>query len=371
MDLNEIRKKIDNLDKQLLALFEERMELCTQVAQYKKVNNLPVFQGNRETEILERVSKESIPKFQKSSQKFFISLLDISKQLQMQLITSMEETLVFPEPHFETAKKVGCQGIRGANSETATQNFFPNRDIIFYPTFKSVFEAVEKGEIEYGVLPIYNSTTGSVTQTNDLMGDYNFFITAMNTVEVTNCIAVRPGITLEEITKVYSHPQALSQCSDFLKKHHLAKESYDNTATAAKMVSQSDEPFAAICSEECANLNGLHILERKISNVVPNYTKFICITKNTEVSPKASIISFMMKLANVPGSLSNILNKFFLQGLDLVKLESRPIQDGSFDVMFYVDFKGNLLDRTIAPFLNELCKSCTDFKLLGNSIVFS
>jgi len=258
----------------------------------------------------------------------------------------------------------------GANSETAAQAFFPERHIQFYPTFEQVFEAVESGELEYGVLPIYNSTSGTVTQTVDLMGKYSFFITAMNQVEVMHCLAALPDAKMENITEVYSHPQALSQCSDFLDARSLHSHDYSNTATAAKMVAESgDKTIAAICSEDCAKHNRLQILASRISNVVPNFTQFICITKDMQVAENASVISVMLSISNEPGSLSRILNKFFLYGLDMTKIESRPIRDGSFDVVFHIDFKGNLRDRSIAAFLNDLCKSCRDFKLLGNAVV--
>ena len=209
-----------------------------------------------------------------------------------------------------------------------------------------------------------------MTQTVDLMGKYSFFITAMNQVEVTHCLAALPGTRLEDIRMVYSHPQALSQCSDFLDARHLPRHEDSNTAVSAQMVAESgDHTIAAICSADCAKHNHLEILASRISNVVPNFTQFICITKDMQVAPEASVISVMLTLSNEPGSLSRILNKFFLYGLDMTKIESRPIRDGSFDVVFHIDFKGNLRDRSIAAFLNDLCKSCREFKLLGNAVV--
>ena len=185
-----------------------------------------------------------------------------------------------------------------------------------------------------------------------------------------HCLAALPDAKMEDITEVYSHPQALSQCSDFLDARSLHSHDYSNTATAAKMVAESgDKTIAAICSEDCAKHNHLQILASRISNVVPNFTQFICITKDMQVAENASVISVMLSISNEPGSLSRILNKFFLYGLDMTKIESRPIRDGSFDVVFHIDFKGNLRDRSIAAFLNDLCKSCRDFKLLGNAVV--
>ena len=211
---------------------------------------------------------------------------------------------------------------------------------------------------------------GTVTQTVDLMRKYNFFITAMNQVEVTHCLAALPNARLENISVVYSHPQALSQCSDFLNAYQLPRRN-----TAIRQLQQTwwqiraIQPLRRSVRKNAQNRNKLTVLAPHISNVVPNYTQFICITKDMQVAQDASIISVMLTLSNEPGSLSRILNKFFLYGLDMTKLESRPIRDGSFDVIFHIDFKGNLRSRDIAAFLNDLCKSCQEFKLLGNAAV--
>lgn len=370
MNLNEIRIQIDKIDREILELFQKRMNLCRDVAIYKKENNLPIFQEEREVQILNKMESLAEIDMKAGAKALFTVIMDISKQLQRQIISVDEKVHEFFYPDFDSAENIGCQGCAGANSETAAKTFFPNHEPIYYPSFHQVFEAVETGEIKYGILPIYNSTAGSVTQTYDLMGEYNFFITAMNHIEVANCLAVRRGTKLEDITRVYSHPQALSQCSDFIKKNHLKIKDYDNTATAAKMVAKSDEPIAAICSERCAQLTGLEILKTRISNVLPNYTRFICITKEIEVAAEADIISVMLTLPNVPGALSKLLMKFFIQNIDLVKIENRPIRDGSFDVVFYIDFKGNIRDKSISLFITELCKSCKQFKLLGNSISY-
>ena len=368
MNLSDIRIQIDQMDREILDLFQKRMNLCRDVAAYKKANNMQIFQESREQQILNKMEYLAEDSMKAGAKALFTVLIEISKQLQTQLIYGNDNVPVFEQPHFTEAVKIGCQGCQGANSEAAAKLFFPDNEPVYYPSFHQVFEAVESGEIEYGVLPVYNSTAGSVTQTYDLMGTYNFFITAMNQVEVANCLAVRKGTKIKDITKVYSHPQALSQCSDFIKRHNFRIKDYDNTATAARMVAESEEPIAAICSERCAKLTGLEILENRISNVLPNYTRFICITKEMEVSPEADVISVMLTLPNVPGILSTLLMKFFLHNIDLVKIEYRPICDGSFDVMFYIDFKGNLRDRNVALFITELCKSCKEFKLLGNAV---
>lgn len=274
MELSEIRNEIDKLDKQIQNLFEERMLLCQDVARYKKAHNMPVFQAGREQQILDRVESNARDGLGLASRTMFANMMSISSQLQQKMLVAAEDAPEFKMPRMKNAVRIGCQGTVGANSETAAQAFFPERNIQFYPTFEQVFEAVESGELEYGVLPIYNSTSGTVTQTVDLMGKYSFFITAMNQVEVAHCLAALPGASLESIQNVYSHPQALSQCSDFLDARHLHPKDFSNTATAAKMVAESgDTTIAAICSEECAKHNHLEILASRISNVVPNFTQ--------------------------------------------------------------------------------------------------
>ena len=246
MNLEEIRTEIDALDKELLALFERRMDLCRDVALYKKEHNLPVFQPEREEKLLDKIEQAASPDRKHAARTLFSVILDISKQLQSRILAKMEIDPIFPVPDFSAAQKIGCQGTNGANSETASQQFFPDRAVTFYPTFEHVFQAVERGEVEFGVLPVYNSTSGSVTPTYDLLGKYNCYITAMNQVKIKHCLAVRPGVSLEQIQAVYSHPQALMQCSDFLKYHNLKQIEYSNTATAAAFVASSSEPFAAI-----------------------------------------------------------------------------------------------------------------------------
>ncbi len=368
MELKDIRVEIDKLDRQIQSLFEQRMNLCLDVARYKQAHQMEVFQADREQQVLDRVEKNAAKGMAQASRTLFANIMSISSQLQQKMLVAADTPPQIPEPHLDQAVCVGCQGTVGSNSETATQDFFPGRQIQFYPTFEHVFEAVQSSKLEYGVLPIYNSTSGTVSQTVDLMGQYSFFITAMNQVEVTHCLAALPGTALEDIAVVYSHPQALAQCSDFLDARQLPRRDYSNTATAAQMVAEAgDKAIAAICSPECAKKNRLAVLAEQISNVVPNYTQFICITKDMQVAQNASIVSIMLTLSNEPGSLSRILNKFFLYGIDMTKLESRPIRNGSFDVVFHIDFKGNLRDRSIAAFLNDLCKSCQEFKLLGNA----
>ncbi len=366
MDLNELRQHINRLDKDIIDIFSERMELCRQVAAYKKANGLPVFQSARENEIFERVYHMAPEGMGNCTQVLFKNIIDISKHLQYREIFE-DKPNTYAQFRIPENVSVACQGTEGANAETAAKQIFgEDCKPTYRSTFAEVFEAVQNGETQFGIIPVQNSTAGSVVQAYDLMGKYNFYINKTTVVEITNCLAVKPGTQLSDIRDVYSHPQALAQCSDFLTKHGLNAIPYGNTATAAQMVAESSEPIAAICSEPCAKLYGLEILRDHISDYVPNYTRFICISKELLLPEDANCISVMLKLPHEEGTLYRLLSKFVICGMNLQKLESRPIRNGSFEVMFYLDFSGNIHDRNVCALLSDLAENLEYFKFLGN-----
>ena len=366
MNLDELRIEIDKLDKTILSSFEKRMDLCHQVADYKKANGLPVFQADREKAIIEKVRANSPEGLEDASAVLFTEIMDISKSLQQSDIYRSTETAA-PSPFTVSSDQlIGCQGTVGSNSEAAARKLFKDNKITFYDDFEQVFKAVCNGEITYGILPIHNSTAGSVTQTYDLMRKYDVFITKLIRTEIHHCLAAKPGNTIDNIQNVYSHPQALSQCSAFLHENILRPIEALNTATAAKFVSTTDEKCGAICSESAAELYGLEILQKNISNVVPNYTQFICISRQFLVSDDADTISVNLKLPHSAGSLYRLLSKFFISSMNLTKIESRPLLDGSFDVMFYLDFTGSISDIKVRTLLSELACELEYFKFMGN-----
>ncbi len=366
MDLKELRSSIDGLDREIIDAFCKRMDLCKQVAAYKKANDLPVFQSAREDEIFQKVYTMAAEGMGECTQLLFKNIIDISKHLQYREIYDEKPDTYAPFRIPETVT-VACQGTEGANAETAAKQIFgENCNPAYFATFADVFEAVQSGKTQFGIIPVQNSTAGSVVQAYDLMGQYNFYINKTTVVEVTNCLAVKPGTKMSEIKNVYSHPQALAQCSEFLTKNGLHAIPHSNTATAAQMVAESAEPIAAICSEPCAELYGLEILYDHISDYVPNYTRFICISKELMLPNDADCISVMLKLPHEEGTLYRLLSKFVICGMNLQKLESRPIRNGSFDVMFYLDFSGSILDRNVRALLSDLSENLEYFKFLGN-----
>lgn len=369
MDLAKIRKEIDATDDQILSLFLKRMELCVGVAKYKKENNMQVFQGKREQEILERIMSESPDDLAEGAGQLFTCIMDISKCLQQRILSDA------PVPHFESPKtqpvRIACPGTKGSNTEEASVKLFPDSEIDFYPDFSDVFEAVENGSADYGVLPIENSTAGDIRQTYDLLAKYNFYICKRTQIKINHCLAAKPGA---DIKTIYSHEQALKQCFGFLKEYPARQVPYANTALAAEMVANSDDnTIAAICSERCAELYGLETVKRDIADNPDNTTRFICISKRPEVTPDADIISICMSLPHTTGSLYRMLIRFALYGLNITKIESAPVPQAkqdikreTFDVVFYLDFEGNALDPEVVRLMTILEEEMKYFKFLGN-----
>ena len=366
MDLKQLRDGIDGIDKEILSLFMKRMELCKGVADYKKKHDMPVFQGGREQQVIDRIQELTEDKrLEKGTAALFTTIMDISKILQNRTILSESPDYTFTSPDFAGAKRIGCQGTSGANSEAAAEKVFGKRDFSFYPSFEEVFKAVQAGEVDYGVLPVQNSTAGSVDSTYDLMANYPFYIVKMVTLEINHCLAVKKGTKLEDITCVYSHRQALSQCEVFLSKTGLKKAEYSNTATAAEKVLNSGEPIAAICSVDCAEKLGLEVLARDIADCTINRTQFIIISKDMQVADDSDAVSVMLTIPHTKGSLYRLLTKFYVNGMNLLRIESRPIRDGSFDVMFFLDFSGKLTDPSVKAVLRDLEENLENFRCIG------
>ncbi len=367
-DLQELRREIDKTDEQILRLFTGRMELCRGVAEYKKEHGMPVFQGGREQQVIDRIKQLTADKsLENGTAALFTTIMDISKILQNRSILASGIQNSYPAPDFDGARKIGCQGTSGANSETAARMIFGDKPLTFYRTFEDVFMAVQSGEIDYGVLPVHNSTAGSVDSTYDLLAKYDIFTVREVCVEINHCLAAHRGTPLSGVKCVYSHPQALAQCSDFLTVNGFRNAEYANTALAAEMVAKSapEEGLAAICSPECAERRGLEILAENIADCSVNRTRFVCISRELQVDPQADAISVMLTIPHTEGSLYRLLTKFFVNGMNLLKIENRPIRDGSFDVRFYLDFSGKLTDPAVAAVLRDLEENLEYFRLLG------
>lgn len=371
MNLEDIRKEIDITDSKLLELFTQRMELCRQVAQYKKENGLPVFQGSREKQVLDKIAEQSPAELEAAARLLFSQIMDISKCLQQEQLTEYKETAL---SGFKKDPTVACPGIRGSYSEEACiKAFGDNSKIDYYDSFEQVFEAVNSGKADYGVLPIENSTAGSVESTYKLLEHYEMYLCGRLSIPVNHVFAAKSRDA--DIEQVTSHEQALHQCSDFIKKNGYKQKSAENTSIAAKTVSESDNnSIACVCSAHCARLYGLEILAENIVDIGENFTRFVIISKELQADENADIISLCLSLPHVSGSLYKLLTRFYFSGLNLTRIESRPMpphikkKSGSdcFEFIFYLDFEGSLSNPSVCKLLQNLKADCGYYRLLGN-----
>ena len=281
----------------------------------------------------------------------------------------LQDAIENSEKSFPEYATVACQGVEGAYSDAAARKLFQYPGIMFFRNFENVFSAIESGMCEYGILPIENSTVGSVNRTYDLMSEHKFYIVRSIRLKIDHNLMARPGTREEDITEIYSHQQAFDQCDRNLRKRFpKAKLTMcANTAEAAKKVAESNEAGkAAICSPECEALYGLKTVVEEIQDNNHNYTRFICFTKRPTIFAGADKTSFLAILSNKPGSLYQVLKKFNDIGYNLIKLESRPIPDTEFQFMFYFDFEASVYHKDYIDTLCELEEECEMMEYLGS-----
>ena len=365
-DLTQLRGEINEIDDQILKLFQKRMEICYDVAEYKIENKMKVFHPEREQQIVERV-RSSVPEdLANSAETMFTNIMDISKCKQFQRFFADATPLPYSPLDLTGKRTVAVPGTVGSYSHVAAGRFLPDSEPLFFESFGEVFAAVQSGNAEFGVVPITNSTAGTVTQTYELMRMYDFSICAATKVRANHVLCAKQETEPSEITKVYSHEQALMQCSNYLSEHGYSTRPYENTALAAAFVKDSDKPYAAICSDFSAKHWGLKIIDTNIANAESNFTRFILITKDMRLAEDANIISVALRLPHQTAALYRLLTKFSVAGLNLTKLESRPIANTDFDVLFYLDFEGSVLVPDVIKLIRELETELSYMKFLGN-----
>ena len=375
MSLEQMREEINQIDQKLVDLFRRRMELSKSIGAYKQERQLPVQDPARERELLGRVAEQAGEELSEYAQSVYQTILAVSRSYQnaestrrsgtyQQIQAMLEKT---PEL-FPQRSSVACQGVEGAFSQLACQRLFKLPNIMFFQSFEHVFKAVESGMCQFGVLPIENSTAGSVNKIYDLMLEHNFFIVRSARLKVSHNLLVKPGVKLEDIREIYSHEQAINQCSDFLGTLKDVKITVcENTAVAAQMVSQSDRrDIAAISSRLCAEQYSLQRLKTSVQNQGSNYTRFICISKTPQIYPGADKTSIMMIVPHRPGSLSHILTKFSILGINLTKLESRPLPEREFEFMFYFDLEASVYAPEMERLFLDLESECETIRYLGS-----
>ncbi len=375
MDLLNIREQIDKVDDKIAELYGQRMELVKEVTLAKKESGKATFDPEREKKILLRVSDKVNDDCQVYLKRVFESIFETSKAYQTMNLEchsdigdKIKNALNKGVLSFPSKAKVACQGVIGAYSGLAADRLFELADITYFKNFEGVFSAVEKGFCKYGVLPIENSSAGSVNQVYDLMKEHKFYIVKSVRLWVSHTLIANKDTDIKDIKEIFSHEQALTQCKGFLEKFPNAKiTACPNTAVAAKMVAESGrKDIAALSSRECADLYGLKILENNVQDSNSNYTRFILIAKDMEFYQGARKISIMTTLPqNAPGSLNKLLAKFSNLGINLTKLESRPIVGSSFEFMFYFDFECDIKNAGLQNLLSELDNSAEQFTFLG------
>ena len=353
-ELDKIRENINNIDEQMAQLFQERMEMSRQVAVFKKDRGLSIRDAERERELIDRDRRFiKDPAVDGYYVQFLRSVLDLSCAYQSRLLNGM---------------KVAYSGVEGAYGYIAARRMFPEAQLIAYPDFAAAHRAVEQGEADSAVLPLENSTAGSVNAVYDLMTQHNFRIVRSVRIKVDHNLLANPGAKLENIREIYSHEQAISQCAHFLQGFPNVKViRCENTAVAARMVAESGrDDVAALSSRACRELYGLDCLAASVQDQGNNFTRFSCIAKNLEIYPGADRTSLMMVLPHHPGSLYKVLSRVNALGVNMNQLESRPMPDRNFEFMFYFDLETSVYAPQFTQLMGELPELCEEFTYLGS-----
>ena len=374
MELSEIREKIDAVDDQLLDLFLQRMDLSEEVAAYKNEHHLPILNKERERAILAKVTEKSGEK-ERYAYHLFSTLFELARSRQAELIDAptrvgaqIKAALADMNEVFPQTGLVACQGVEGANSQVACDRLLPRGNIVYVKTFQAVVSAVESGLCKFGVLPIENSSNGSVRAVYELLQDHNLTIVRSTRLCIRHELLALPGVKMGDITEIYSHEQAIGQCSKFLNSLNGVRViPCDNTAAAAKMVAErGDRHVAAISSHPCAALYGLETVSDEIQDSDNNYTRFICVTKDPVIYAGASRISLIIACDNKPGALYEILSKLAALGINMTKLESCPVTGRNFEFIFFLELEASVQEPSVLAMLEELERSCVGFHFLGN-----
>ena len=374
MDLSQYREQIDRIDDELIQLFARRMETAAQIAQWKRQAGKPVMDAGRERAKLLDVMGKCPDEFKDYAVSLYSLLFELSRSYQHRILDSssalteqISAAIAHTAPLFPKTASVACQGVEGAYSQLACEKLFRLPNIFYFNSFDAVFSAIEKGLCRYGIIPLENSTAGSVNKVYDLMMRHNFRIVRSVRLKVDHNLLVKPGTRMEDIQEIYSHEQAINQCARYLQKFSGVKIiPCENTAMAAKYVSEAGGGAAALSSRSCDKLYGLACLEESVQDQGNNYTRFICISKDLEIYPGADRTSLMLVLPHTPGSLYKVLSRFYALGINLNKLESRPLPERDFEFMFYFDLDTPVYSPQFIQLMGELQNICEEFNYLGS-----
>ncbi len=373
-DLTELRGGIDKIDKEMVRLFEERMELCRQVAEYKIENGKKVLDKKREKEKLDALSGMVSDDFNRHGvRELFQQIMAMSRKLQYQLLEKKGVAGNLPFTQIPSIDREHCrvvyQGVEGAYAHQATLEYFGDDANCFHmATWADCMEAIKEGMADYAVLPIENSSAGEVSDIYDLLEEYENYIVGEKILRINHALLGLPGTRLEDIRTVYSHPQALLQSRVYLQKHHDWKQvSVNNTAMAAEKVARDkDKTQAAIGSVSAASYHGLVVVDAPTNHNRYNSTRFIIVTNRKMYEKDAKKVSICFELPHTSGSLYTILSHIIYNNLNMCKIESRPIPDRNWEYLFFVDFEGNLNDSAVKNAIRGIMEEAVNFKILGN-----
>ncbi len=375
MNMDDYRNQINEIDRELVKLYTERMEVVKQIGNYKKENDLPIKDSRRERDLLDKIVEMAGEEYDNDLRSLYSVIFELSRSRQRKIMDKpselslrMDEAVKNTENLFPEKANVACQGTEGAYSQAAAEKLFKHPALMFFSSFEKVFSAVDQGLCRFGILPLENSSAGSVNQIYDLMAKYNCSIVRTARVHVRHTLVAAKGVKLEDIKEVYSHEQAILQCNAFLGTLKGVKIiPCENTAIAAQRVSESGrKDIAAISSKDCAELYNLGIIQENINDMKNNYTRFICISKKLEIYPGADKTSIMMVLPHKAGSLYKVLARLYVHGINLNKLESRPLPERNFEFMFYFDIDESIYSPALKDLLCEFESEAQEFRYLGS-----
>lgn len=375
MELSELRQQIDAVDKEILELFEQRMEIAEQVARLKVGTGKKVFDKQREEEKLWALSEKAHGDFNKYAvQELFSQIMSISRKRQYQILSELgvlgRLAFMGVDKLYEDDKiRVVFQGSEGSYSQAAMQQYFGDKIRSFHvDSFRDAMIAIDDGAADFAVLPIENSTAGIVSEIYDLLVEFENYIVGEQIIQIRHCLMATPGTKLEDIETVYSHPQSLMQCARFLESHpNWQQISMQNNAFAAQKVAEAkDKTMAAIAGAHAAATYGLEILQEGVNQSNGNSTRFIIVTNQKVFRKDANKVSICFEVPHESGSLYHMLSHFIYNNLNLTKIESRPIEDRNWEYRFFIDFEGNLADPSVKNALRALREETRSMKILGN-----
>lgn len=372
-DLGILRQQLDEIDKEIVELYQRRMNICEDVARYKIANGKMVLDKEREKQKINTLTALAENEFnEKGIQELFEQIMSMSRKLQYRMLAENKGNWRLPfEPIDKIAKKdvrVVFQGDVGAYSHIAMERFFgANIENFHVDTFRQAMCALEEGSADYAILPIENSTAGVVSEIYDLLVEFENYIVGEQIIKIEHCLLGIPGAKIEDIKTVYSHPQSLMQSASFLNRYPWQQISLLNNAFAAKKVKEDkDKTQAAVASEMAAQIYGLEALEKGINQADNNCTRFIIVTNRKVFCEQAKKISLCFEIPHESGSLYHILSHFIYNNLNMTKIESRPIPQRNFEYRFFIDFDGNLKDSAVRNALRGLREETMNLKILGN-----